>query len=91
MPRRLYDIAFITLAVALVALVGLVNCLQGTPFVGALKCGYGYTSGDLILKAIATVIFLLFLGLLLGPVAVTILRPSVEKGRNRTKPQIHGE
>jgi hypothetical protein len=85
MPRRLYEIAFIASAVVLVALVGLVNCLQGTPFVGALKCGYGYTSGDLIVKVIGTVIFLLFLGLVLGPVAATILRPSPAKGRNRTK------
>ena len=83
MPRHMYEMAFITSAVVLVALVGLLNCLQGTPFVAALKCDYSYTSGDFIVKAIATVIFLLFLGLLLGPVAATLLHPSV-KG---TKPK----
>lgn len=85
MSRHLYEIGFIASAVVLVALVGLVNCLQGTPFVGALKCDYSYTSGDLIVKVIATVILLLFLGLLLAPVAATLLRPSAKKGQTRTK------
>lgn len=72
------------LAVALVALVGMVNCLQGTPFVGALKCNFTYTSGDLIVKATATVILLLFIGLLLGPVAAAIVHPTRTKGRTPT-------
>ena len=84
MPRRIYDITFMILAVALVALVGMVNCLQGTPFVGALKCNFTYTSGDLIVKATATVILLLFIGLLLGPVAAAIVHPTRTKGRTST-------
>jgi len=84
MPRRIYDITFMILAVALVALVGMVNCLQGTPFVGALKCNFTYTSGDLIVKATATVILLLFIGLLLGPVAAAIVHPTRTKGRTPT-------
>ena len=84
MPRRIYDITFMILAVALVALVGMINCLQGTPFVGALKCNFTYTSGDLIVKATATVILLLFIGLLLGPVAAAIVHPARTKGRTPT-------
>jgi len=84
MPRRIYDITFMILAVALVALVGMINCLQGTPFVGALKCNFTYTSGDLIVKATATVILLLFIGLLLGPVAAAIVHPTRTKGRTPT-------
>jgi len=84
MPRRIYDITFMILAVALVALVGMVNCLQGTPFVGALKCNFTYASGDLIVKATATVILLLFIGLLLGPVAAAIVHPTRTKGRTPT-------
>jgi hypothetical protein len=71
----MYEIGFVTSAVVLVALVGVLNCLQGTPFVGALKCDYNYTSGDFVVKGLATVVFLLFLGLLLGPIAATLLRP----------------
>ena len=80
MFRRLYEIAFIAGAFVLVALVGAVNCLQGTPFVGALKCDYSYTSGDLIVKGIAALILMVFLALLLGPVAATLLHPSAKKG-----------
>ncbi len=86
MPRRLYEIGFIASAVALVALVGVVNCLQGTPFVGALKCNYAYTSGDLIVKILGTAILLVFLGLLLGPVVATILHVPQKKKQNPTKP-----
>jgi len=82
MSRRPYEIAFIGSAVLLVALVGIVNCLQGTPFVAALKCDYGYTSGDFVVKAIATVIFLVFVVLLLGPIAATLLRPVKERQNN---------
>ena len=81
MTRRFYEIAFIISAIVLVALVGLVNCLQGTTFVGGLKCSFGYTSSDLIVKVIATVIFLLFLALLLGPVVATIIQPLRAKRR----------
>jgi len=83
MPRHLYEVAFIASAVVLVAMVGLVNCLQGTPFIGALKCDYSYTSADLVVKTIATVILLLFVGLLLGPIAATLIHPTVKK---KTKP-----
>lgn len=81
MTRRLFEVVFIALAIALVALVGVLNCLQGTPFVGGSKCDYSYTSGDLLVKVIATVVFLLFLGLVLGPVAATIIQPMREKQR----------
>lgn len=81
--QQLFETGFIISAVILVALVGAVNCLQGTPFVGALKCNYGYTSADLVVKVIATVIFLLFTALLLGPVALTFIQPSRAK---RSKP-----
>jgi hypothetical protein len=87
MRRHLYETAFIASAIVLVALVGMLNCLQGTPFVGALKCSYGYTSGDLLVKVVATVIFLLFLGLLLGPVAATILQPPHDKEAKTSQPQ----
>lgn len=82
--QRLFEIGFIISAVALVALVGAVNCLQGTPFVGALKCGYSFTSADLVVKIIATAIFLLFTALLLGPIALTLIQPNRAK---RTKTQ----
>lgn len=86
MPRRLYEITFIGSAVAMVVLVSIVNCLQGTPFIGALKCSYTFTSADLIVKVLATIIFLLFVGLLLGPVAATIIHLPAKKDRNHGKP-----
>jgi hypothetical protein len=81
MTRRFFEVVFIALAVALVVLVGVLNCLQGTPFMGGLKCDYSFTSSDLIVKVLATVVLLLFLGLILGPVAATIIRPKREKQR----------
>jgi len=86
MPRRLYETTFIISAVGLVVLAGIVNCLQGTPFVAALKCSYSYTSSDLVVKIIATIIFLLFLGLLLGPIAATLIHLPPKKERNRNRP-----
>jgi len=84
MPRHLYEIAFMTASVLLVALVGAVNCLQGTPFIASMKCSYSYTSGDLAVKVIASVILLLFVGLILGPIAVAVLHP-VTKEQDQTK------
>lgn len=81
MSRRLFEVVFIALAIVLVALVGVLNCLQGTPFMGGSKCNYSYTSSDSLIKVIATVVFILFLGLLLGPVAATIIQPLREKQR----------
>jgi hypothetical protein len=81
MSRRVFEVAFIGSAVVLVALVGVLNCLQGTPFMGGSKCGYSYTSTNLLIQVIATVVFLLFLGLILGPIAATIIRPMREKQR----------
>ena len=83
MARRMFEVAFIGSAVLLVVLVGAVNCLQGTVFVGGLKCSLNYTSSDLMVKIIATLIFLIFIGLLLGPVAMTLIQPFRGK---RTKP-----
>jgi hypothetical protein len=85
MSRRLFEILFIALAILLVALVGVLNCLQGTPFMGGSRCSYSYISSDLLVKVIATVVFLLFLGLLLGPVAATIIQPMREKRRKRRR------
>jgi hypothetical protein len=84
MPRRLYEIVFIASAIVLIALLGMLNCLQGTPFIGGLKCNYTYTSADLVVKLFATVVFLIFVGLLLGPVAATMIQPIRAK---RTKPR----
>jgi len=81
--RRLFEILFVALAILLVVLVGFLNCLQGTTFVGGLRCNYGYTSGDLLVKVLGTIVFLLFLGLLLGPIAATVIQPLIGK---RTKP-----
>ena len=86
MLRRLYEITFISSAIALVVLLGIVNCLQGTPFVGALKCSYAFTSADTIVKALSTIIFLLFAGLLLGPVAATMIHFPAKKDRNHSEP-----
>jgi hypothetical protein len=86
MPQRLYEITFIGSAVALVALVGIVNCLQGTPFIGAMKCSYTFTSADLIVKILATIIFLLLVGLLLGPIAITLIHPPAKKEQKTTNP-----
>lgn len=77
----MFEVVFIALAIVLVALVGVLNCLQGTPFMGGSKCNYSYTSSDSLIKVIATVVFILFLGLLLGPVAATIIQPLREKQR----------
>jgi len=88
MKRRIFEIAFICSAVALVGLVGLLNCLQGTPFLGGLKCNYALTSNDLVIKAGATAVFLLFLALLLGPVLATIIQPRLNKNQNRSRPRI---
>jgi hypothetical protein len=84
MKRRIFEIAFVCSAVALVSLVGLLNCLQGTPFLGGLKCSYALTSSDLVIKLGATAVFLLFLALLLGPVFATIIQPRLNKDQNRS-------
>lgn len=83
-PRHLYEIAFLAASVLLVALVGAVNCLQGTPFIASMKCNYSYTSGDFAVKAIASFIFLLFVGLIVGPVAAAVLHPAT-KEQDQTK------
>jgi hypothetical protein len=83
MKRRIFEIAFICLAIALVSLVGLLNCLQGTPFLGGLKCSYALTSNDLVIKLGATAVFLLFVALLLGPILATLIQPHLNKHQNR--------
>ena len=84
--RRLFEIVFIACAIALVALVGAVNCLQGTPFLNGVKCGYSLTTDDLGVKVLAGLVFVLFLGLLLGPVAASLIQPLREK-RTRSAPK----
>jgi len=84
MNRRIYETVFIASAILLVALVGALNCLQGTPFLAGSKCNYSFTSSDLLVKVIASVVFLLFLGLILGPVAATVIQPMRQKqGKTR--------
>ena len=84
MNHRIFEIAFICSAIALVGLVGLLNCLQGTPFLGGLKCNYTLTSNDLVIKLGASAVFLLFIALLLGPVLATIVQPRVNKHQKRS-------
>jgi hypothetical protein len=84
MKRRLFEIGFVGSAIVLVGLVGLLNCLQGTPFLGGLKCNYALTSSDLVIKLGATAVFLLFLALLLGPVLATLIQPHLNKHPNRS-------
>jgi len=84
MKHRIFEIAFIGSAIALVGLVGLLNCLQGTPFLGGLKCTYTLTSSDFVIKLGATAVFLLFLALLLGPVLATLIQPRINKQQNPT-------
>ena len=74
MERKDYDRLFIAGAVILVGLVGSLNCLQGTPFIGGLKCDYALTSTDTIIKIGAATIFALFLALLFGPILATLVR-----------------
>ena len=82
MQRKMYDWLFIASAVILVALVLSVNCLQGTPFIGATACGYQLTSSSLIVKVGAAAIFVLFLALLFGPIVAAILHPKrIEKSK----------
>jgi hypothetical protein len=71
---------FIGSAIILVGLVGSLNCLQGTQFIGTfsgsgLKCPFALTSNDLIIKIGATAIFILFLALLFGPILGAMLHP----------------
>ena len=83
MQPRIYDRLFIASAIILVGLVVGLNCLQGTPFIGGLKCSYQLTSSDTIIKVGATAIFALFLALLLGPILATILHPQ-RTGKTKT-------
>jgi uncharacterized membrane protein YhaH (DUF805 family) len=83
--RRFFEVVFIALAFVLVALVGALNCLQGTPFMGGSKCPYNYASSDLLVKVLGTILFLLFLGLILGPVAATVIQPIREKQKRRRR------
>jgi hypothetical protein len=85
MARRLFETVFIALAVLLVILVGLLNCLQGTPFLGGSRCNLDYTSSDFLIKAIATGVFLLFVALILGPVAAAFLETL--RGKEKKQPQ----
>ena len=73
--QRIYERLFIASAIILVGLVGSLNCLQGTPFIGELKCSYALTSSDVIIKVGATAAFALFVALLLGPILAAILHP----------------
>ena len=73
-------------AVVLIAIVGAVNCLQGTPFAVGWKCDYGLTTDSLIVKVLGGIIFILFLGLLLGPIAAALIQPLREQAKKgRTK------
>ena len=75
----MYERLFLASAVALFALVLLLNCLQGTPFIGGAACPYQLTSSSIIIKIGAAAIFALFLGLLFGPILAAILHPRTSK------------
>ena len=83
--QRIYERLFIASAIILVGLVVSLNCLQGTQFIGQLKCNYALTSSDLIIKVGATAIFALFAALLLGPILAAILHPQ-RTDKNSTSP-----
>ena len=85
MERKMYDRLFIASAVILVALVISLNCLQGTPFIGGAACSYQLTSSSFIVKVGAAAIFILFVGLLFGPIVAAILHP--QKGE-KTAPSM---
>jgi hypothetical protein len=86
MARRFFEIVFIALAILLVALVGALNCLQGTPFMGGSKCPYTYLSTDSLVKVLATVVFVLFVGLILGPVAAAVFQSMrIKQKKKRTE------
>ena len=75
MERKMYERLFLASAAALFALVIALNCLQGTPFIGGAACPYQLTSSSIIVKIGAAAIFVLFLGLLFGPILAAILHP----------------
>ena len=83
MDRKDYDRLFIAGAIILVGLVGSLNCLQGTPFIGGLKCDYSLVSTDTIIKIGAATIFALFLALLFGPILAAIAH---QQGTKETQP-----
>ncbi len=75
---HILEALFYATAIALVALVIGLNCLQGTAglkLLGIFDCSYGLTSADFRVKAGGTAIFVLFLALLFGPVAAVLERP----------------
>ena len=74
MSRRLYEVLFIAIAILLVVLVGLLNCLQGTVFASGLKCSLEYTSSDLLVKLLGAAVFVLFFCLILGPIAAVVIQ-----------------
>ncbi|HUK49448.1 MAG TPA: hypothetical protein VLV18_00310 [Terriglobales bacterium] len=86
MEHRVYERLFLASAVALFAFVILLNCLQGTPFIGGLACPYQLTSSSIIIKIGATAIFALFLGLLFGPILAAILHPKTTHKTTTTTP-----
>ena len=76
------ETAFMVTGIALVLLLVGLNCLQGSTgmkLFGILECDYGLTSADFRVKIGGTVVFVLFLALLFGPI-LAVLRRS---GRNR--------
>jgi len=75
MRRRIFDILFVGSALLLVVLVVWLNCIQGTPLPGGLKCYSAATSGDLVVKILGTIVFVLFLALLGGPIAAALYHP----------------
>jgi hypothetical protein len=83
------DILFYAIAIAIVILVVVLNCLQGAPgsrlFGFIQQCNYGLSSQDFQIKAGAITLFVLFLALLFGPVLGVIKSHGHIKGSRRTK------
>lgn len=87
MSMRLLVFLFSAGVVALLGLmIGLV-CLQGSSSVrllGFLQCNYGLTSDDVRIKVGASLLFVLFLALLFGPVVAVIGRVESARGSSES-------
>ena len=66
-------------AIALVILVLVTSCLNGSSVArmfGLIQCNYQLTSNDSTVKIGGSAVFILFVGLLFGPVLAVLARPA---------------
>lgn len=66
---------FLATVIVLVVLVLGLDCMQGSAglrLLGIIRCDYGLTSADLAVKALATTVLVLFLGLIFGPILAVV-------------------